>query len=106
MSATRVEFSPEGALAALANGCDLTLLGLTEERQWQEKGRQQFDGEVINVDFSPCSRSLRVDFQQGEGCVVSFWQIVPQELHSHPPCGEGDGWENPGAGLRQLENLG
>ena len=77
--ATQVEFSPEGSLAALTNACDLTLLGLTEEHQWQEKGRQQFDGDVVNVDFSPCGRSLRVDFQQGEGGVVSFWQIVPQE---------------------------
>ena len=76
--ATRVEFSPEGSLAVLANGCDLTLLGLTEERQWQEKGGQRFDGKVVDFNFSPCSRSLRVDFQQGEGCVVSFWQIVPQ----------------------------
>ena len=76
--ATQVEFSPGGSLAVLANGCDLTLLGLTQERQWQEKGRQRFDGEVVGFDFSPCSRSLRVDFRQGEGCVVSFWQIVPQ----------------------------
>ena len=77
--ASRVEFSPDGSLVALASTCNLIFLGLTEDRQWQEKGRQRFDGSIEDLSFSPCGRSIRVDFVGGEGVAVTFWQIVPQE---------------------------
>ena len=77
--ATWAEFSPDGSLVALASGCDLILLGLNEERQWQEKGRQQFDHRIERLCFSPCGRSVRVNIQKEECDVVAFWQVVPQE---------------------------
>ena len=74
-----VEFSPDGSLVALATGDDLILLGRTEVSQWQEKGRQHFDGLVKDFGFSPCGRSIRIDFTKEESVVVTLWQIVPQE---------------------------
>ena len=76
--ATRVEFSPDGSLVALVSGCDLVFFGLTEKNQWQEKGRRKFDHRVDDLCFSPCGRSIRVDFQKGEGITITFWQIVLQ----------------------------
>ena len=80
--ATQAEFSPDGSLVALASASNLILLGLTEEGQWQEKGRQKFDYCRVNgFSFSPCGRSIRVDFEyvEEEVVIVSFWKIVPQE---------------------------
>ena len=77
--ATRAKFSPDGSLVALVSDCDLIVLGLTEESQWQEKGRQTFDGRVVNFGFSPCGRSICVDYQKRERGDVTFWQILPQE---------------------------
>ena len=79
LSAVRAEFSPDGSLVALACGYNLTLLGLTEEKQWQKKGRQQFPHKVEDFSFSPCGRSIRVNFHEGEDRVNTFWQIVLQE---------------------------
>ena len=77
--ATCAEFNPDGSLVALASGHDLIFLGLTEKGQWQEKGRQKFDRCVGGLCFSPCGRSIRVDFHKGEDCVITFWQIVLHE---------------------------
>ena len=77
--ATQAKFSPDGSLVALVSDCDLIFLGLTEESQWQEKGRQTFEGRVVNFGFSPCGRSIWVDYQKREGGDVTFWQILPQE---------------------------
>ena len=74
--ATQVEFSPDGSLVALASDSQLILLGLTEERFWQEKGRQQFDYLVKKICFSSCGRSMSVSYRKEECDVVTFWQIV------------------------------
>ena len=79
VSASQAEFSPDGSLVALASACNLILLGLTEQSLWQEKGRQSFGGHIKDLSFSPCGRSIRVDFKEGKGVVITFWQIVPQE---------------------------
>ena len=76
--ATRVKFSPDGSLVALVSDCDLIFLGLTDEGLWQDKGRQTFDGRIVNFGFSPCGRSIRVDLPPEESGVISFWRIVPQ----------------------------
>ena len=75
----QAEFSPDGSLVALDCGYDLILLGLTEENQWQKKGRQKLGLEVADFSFSPCGRSIRVNFHNGEDRVITFWQIVLQE---------------------------
>ena len=80
--ACRVEFSPDGSLVALAGRYELILLGLTEDKQWQKKGRQLFEGCVEDLFFSPCGRSIRVDHAKGGSVFVTIWQIEPQEPQS------------------------
>ena len=76
---TMVEFSPDGSLVAIAAGQDLVLLGWTEAKQWREKCRQRFSGHIGDLYFSPCGRTIHIEYLKGRGTVVTFWQIVPQE---------------------------
>ena len=80
ISAYRAEFSPDGSLLALASYDSLTLLGRTEKTEWQKKAEQRMGGPVMDLSFSPCGRSIRVDYEERGNAVVSFWQIVPQAL--------------------------
>ena len=77
--ATMVEFSPDGSLVAIAAGKDLVLLGWTEAKQWREKCRQHFSGHIDDLYFSPCGRTIHIEYLKGRGAVITFWQIVPQE---------------------------
>lgn len=77
--ATMVEFSPDGSLVAIAAGKDLVLLGWTETNRWREKCRQHFSGHIDDLHFSPCGRTIHIEYLKGRGAVVTFWQIVPQE---------------------------
>ena len=66
---------------ALANTCDsLTLLGRTEKGEWQKKAEQRIGNFIVGLSFSPCGRSIRVDYEKRDDVTVSFWQIVPQPL--------------------------
>ena len=79
--AYRAEFSSDGSLVALANTCDsLTLLGRTEKGEWQKKAEQRIGNFIVGLSFSPCGRSIRVDYEKRNDVTVSFWQIVPQPL--------------------------
>ena len=79
--ATQADFSPDGSLVALAEDRDLFILGLTEQGQWREKGRQKLDHPVTSLSFSPCGRSIRIDLGVGNNgcCDVTFWQIVTEK---------------------------
>ena len=81
--ATLADFSPDGSLVALARDRDLFILGLTEQGQWREKGRQKLDHRVMSLSFSPCGRSIRIDVDadvDNKECRdVTFWQIVTQK---------------------------
>ena len=77
--AYRAEFSPDGSLVALANTRDsLTLLGRTEKGEWQKKAEQRIGDFIVGLSFSPCGRSIRVDYEKWDEVTVSFWQIEPQ----------------------------
>lgn len=79
IAANMVEFSPDGSLVAIAAGKYLVLLGWTEAKQWREKCRQRFSGHIDDLYFSPCGRTIHIEYLKGRGTVVTFWQIVPQE---------------------------
>ena len=79
ISAYQAEFSPDGSLVALANCESLILLGRTEKTEWQKKAEQPIGGLIMDLSFSPCGRSIRVDYEELGNVVVTFWQILPQE---------------------------
>ncbi len=83
--ASLADFSPDGSLVALARDRDLFILGLTEQGQWREKGRQKLDHPVTGLSFSPCGRSIRIDVgvDNDGGCDVTFWQIVTEKKVEH-----------------------
>ena len=76
--AMQARFSPDGSLVALSTGVQLIVFGLTEQSQWQKKSHRYFNSHIVKVRFSPCGRSIRVDFLREENVHITFWKIVPK----------------------------
>ena len=76
--AMQARFSPDGSLVALSSGVQLIVFGLTEQSQWQKKSHRYFNSHIVKVRFSPCGRSIRVDFLREENVHITFWKINPK----------------------------
>ena len=61
------------------------LLGLTPQQMWQEKGRLIVDGHILELSFSPCSRSMQVTYCKKGKWITTFWQIEPHENGANSP---------------------
>lgn len=77
--AIQVQFSPDGSLVALTSGRQLMVFGLTAQSRWQKKSHQYFSGYINKVRFSPCGRSIRVDYLRAKSVYITFWKIVPKK---------------------------
>ena len=77
------KFNDQSCLLAVAarmssfNTDTIILLGLTPQQEWQEKCRLMVDGHIIALSFSPCGRSMRVDYRKGKKMKTAFWHINP-----------------------------
>ena len=61
------------------------LLGLTPQQIWQEKGRLIVDGHILELSFSPCSRSMQVSYCKENKWMTTFWQIEPHGSGDNSP---------------------
>ena len=61
------------------------LLGLTPQQEWQEKCRLMVDGHIIALGFSPCGRSMRVDYRKRNTMKTDFWHINPDGSRDNSP---------------------
>ena len=77
------KFNDQSCLLAVAarmssfNTDTIILLGLTPQQEWQGKCRLMVDGHIIALSFSPCGRSMRVDYRKGKKMKTAFWHINP-----------------------------
>lgn len=76
--AIQVQFSPDGSLVALTSSRQLMVFGLTAQSRWQKKSHQYFHAHINKVRFSPCGRSIRVDYLRGDSVHITFWKVVPK----------------------------
>ena len=76
------------AVAARMSSCNtdtIILLGLTPQQEWQEKCRLMVDGHIIELSFSPCGRSMRADYSEGNKFKTAFWHINPDGSQDNSP---------------------
>ena len=85
------KFNDQSYLLAVAakmssfNTDTIILLGLTPQQEWQEKCRLMIDGHIIKLGFSPCGRSMRVDYLEGNKIKTAFWHINPDGSQDNSP---------------------
>ena len=63
----------------------IILLGLTPQQEWQEKCRLMVDGHIFKLRFSPCGRSMRADYREGNKMKTAFWHINPDGSGDNSP---------------------
>ena len=62
----------------------ILLLGLTPRQIWQEKCRLIVDGEISELGFSPCGRTMQATYCEEYKQTTTFWQIEPDENGDNP----------------------
>ena len=67
------------------NNDSIILLGLTPQQEWQVKCRLVVNGDIIELGFSPCGRSLLVENREGNKMKTAFWHINPDVSGDNSP---------------------